>query len=318
MNTGKLLISTASWEPRFLAGVRRILDQEQVAGALCFWFSEYGTRTAEAREEFAKLLSPRPTHFIELPMYLTESRLGGHSIPAYVVVWREINKAIMEWMGNYGSFILDITTMPREAMWMALDLLTEAAIAGKLVYHRAAEHGDWCGAEPEQPHIVPKLGGLPALNLPTRLMIVSGYDEDRSEQFIGSYEPCETVILFQEFVSGTHEENREKNEMRHRRRFGDRGRAIRFKGVNCYGPDWGFAQILAEAREFGKCSNLILASLGPKTSAISVYRVLRSLPEACLIYAPCRSYNLEYSKGIGETLALDWPRADQLMGAPAL
>jgi hypothetical protein len=95
-------------------------------------------------------------------------------------------------------------------------LLTEAGKPGKIVYHRANKHGAWCGCEPDRPHIVPKLGGIPSLDGPTKLLILSGYDEDRSEQLIASFEPDQTLILYQE---GLHEENREKNEKKGSSRF---------------------------------------------------------------------------------------------------
>jgi len=223
-------------------------------------------------------------------------------IPSYVNTWVTIHEMLAEALPRMDSCVFDITTMPREALWITPDLLTEAGLPGKIFYHRANNHGDWCGCEPDRPHIVPKPGGVPSLDGPTKLLILSGYDEDRSEQLIASFEPDETLILYQE---GLHEENRLKNEKKHRLSFINR-QTIGFDSIDCYAPDWGFARVQKIVSKFAPDSNLILASLGPKTSAVSLYRLQRHFPKSGLIYSPCKDYNVDYSKGIGDTLTIDW------------
>jgi hypothetical protein len=306
----EIFITAASWEPRFIEGAKRVFEPGKFSEIICFLFQEYIDRTLDNKLLFGQLTAPLKPQYVLLPMYSTDGGEGKRRTPAYVTVWHEIRKALIK--PEFTSFVLDITTMPRETLWITLDLLTEAGIPGKIIYHRAAAHGDWCGTEPETPHIVPKLGGLPILDRPTKLMIISGYDEDRSEQFIAAYEPRETVILFQDFPTGTNEENRVKNEERHKKRFGTHSKTVSLQGVDFYENDWGFKKTLHAAKEIGAQSNLILASLGPKTSAISLYRVHRNLPESCLIYAPCKNYNPDYSKGIGEMLSIDW-QPEQLL-----
>jgi len=221
-------------------------------------------------------------------------------------VWKHVRQVIDHLREVSDSFVLDISTMPRELLWITLDLLDDAGLPGRIVYHRAEKHGDWCGTDPGRPHIVPKLGGLAVLDYPTHLLVVSGYDGDRSEQFISSFEPRRSVILYQEFPNGINEENREKNEGRHRARFGNRGASIDLRGINCYDSDWGFSQIFETATQLSSSANLILASLGPKTSAVALYRVHRKLEASSLVYAPCRDYNKAYSTGLRESLWLEW------------
>lgn len=302
MKHNTLFITTASWEPRFIEGAKRIILPGNFAASRCLWFEEYGERTAPARKELLKLVAGIDHQEVELQLCSSIALEGSRPIPSYVTTWKAIHKMMAEVLPKMNSFVLDITTMPREALWITLDLLTDAGMPGKIVYHRAGKHGAWCGCEPDRPHIVPKLGGIPSLDGPTKLLILSGYDEDRSEQLIASFEPDETLILFQE---GLHEENKEKNEKKHRLRFGNR-QTISFDSINCYAPDWGFARVQEVVSNYASDSNLILASLGPKTSAVSLYRLQRHFPKSGLIYSPCRSYNELYSEGIGETLSIDW------------
>jgi hypothetical protein len=306
MNQRQIFINTASWEPRCIEGVRRVFSTHQFASAIFFWFEEYPERTEKVRKELMKIADGLSPIFVPLPMYAPDKLTNRYTTPSYITAWKEIRRALYESCPAFDSFVLDITTMPREALWIILDLLTEKGISGKVVYHRAESHGDWCASDPERPHIVPKLGGLPSHERASKLLVVSGYDVDRSEQFIASYEPRETLILFQEFPKGVNPENENKSERRSKLRFGNRGNAIKLKGVNCYEPDWGFSRILSEARLLGENANLILASVGPKTSAVSLYRVHRHLYESSLVYAACKNYNKDYSIGIGETMSIDW------------
>jgi hypothetical protein len=94
-------------------------------------------------------------------------------------------------------------------------------------------------------------------------------------------------------------------QKKHRLRFNNR-QTIGFDSVDCYGPDWGFARVEKIVSNFASDSNLILASLGPKTSAVSLYRLQRHFPKSGLIYSPCKDYNIACSEGIGDTLTIDW------------
>ena len=44
-----------------------------------------------------------------------------------------------------------------------------------------------------------------------------------------------------------------------------------------------------------------VSSLGPKLSAISVYKTFLKHPEIALTYIPCREYNENYCEGIGDS-----------------
>ena len=303
-----LFITTASWEPRFIEGTKRIIASETFSASRCLWFEDYGERTKLVRAEFSKMVSGIDYREVALQLSSPVVSEGNRPVPSYVNTWMTIHEMMAETLPKMNSFVLDITTMPREALWITLDMLTEAGFPGNIFYHRADRHGDWCGCDPDRPHIVPKLGGVPSLDGPTKLLILSGYDEDRSEQLIASFEPDETLILFQE---GIHSENKEKNENKHRLRFGNR-QTICFDSINCYASDWGFARVHEVVSKYAPDSNLILASLGPKTSAVALYRLQRHFPKSSLIYSPCKDYNVDYSAGIGESLVLDWIPAQMI------
>ena len=300
MNKNVLYIVTASWEGRFLEGARRVVKENNCTNALCFWFEDYEARTAEARKIFKQ-------EFASLNPKLEKLRLlGAEGSPSgNADLWRRIFEVLAEHLPRADSFVFDITTTPRVALWIILDLLTEAKIPGIVYYHQAVKHGPWCGCEPDRPHVVPKLGGISGLDKPTKLLIVTGFDEDRSEHFINYFEPTETLILLQEKFLKEAERNREPHLKRFEGRHG-----IKLITTNSYTPDWGFASLKSVALEFGRDANLVLASVGPKPSAISLYRLHRIMPHSSMVYSPCREYNEEYSTGIGESMRLTWNPSD--------
>lgn len=297
-----LFITTASWEPRFLDGARRILKEGHATAVLCFWFDDYSERTTEARALFAKEFDGMQPVFRKLRLVPHADETGNSPSSSRADVWRGIFEAFSEVIIGKERFILDITTTPREALWIILDLLTEAGLPGEIVYHRAESHGDWCGGEPERPHIVPKLGGISEIDKSTKLFVLTGFDQDRCEHFISYFEPQSTVIALQ---IGSPKEDVPKNQMQHIAKFSGR-HGIELIEMNSYSDDWGFNFIAAATADMRKDSNLVLASLGPKTSAVALYRLHRTIVNSALVYSPCREYNPNYSQGIKETLRLNW------------
>lgn len=301
-----LLITAASWEERFIKGAERVAGQREFSDVICYWYKEFEELTTKARNGFAELYPL--ARFVELRMHTLPRDVDVDARPAYATTWVRIWEELRGRVDQFDEFVLDITTMPREAIWISLDLLTEARRPGRIVYHRALDHGSWCGSEPEPPHIVPKLGGEPAMNLPTKLLIISGADDDRSQQFVNAFEPSETLLLFQQ-PSAVHGDLSHVLQSDALPKGSGRLDRLSRHGIDCYTPDWGFSRLLEEASSFGEAANLLMASLGPKTSAVSLYRVQRNLKRSALAYAPCRTYNDSYSTGIGDSLELAWPRS---------
>jgi hypothetical protein len=301
MKKRALFIATLSWEPRFLEGARRILRSEVFSDVLCFGFKDFEERTAAIQKTFEEEFADLHPRFKMLQLSPSNRTTGRRLAATEGSLWKQIFDTVSTEIEEIDTFTFDVTTTPREALWIILDLLTEAKLSGSLAYHRASSHGAWCAGEPESPHIVPKLGGISALDKPTKLLILTGFDEDRSKQFILHFEPKETLILLQE--GSDHEA--EKSRSLHEHQFAGR-KGIRLETLDSYSSDWGFASLEKMAVPFAEDSNLMLASVGPKTSAVALYRLHRSLLNSALVYSPCREYNKGYSTGIGETLRLKW------------
>lgn len=142
--------------------------------------------------------------------------------------------------------------------------------------------------------------------------LVTGFDEDRTKYMLYKYEPQKVYLLVQE---GEQFNNKQRNnESAHRlvcEDFGLNKENIISKQIDSYSPDFGFEVIESVINEENQ-SNIILASFGPKPSAIAAYRCYMKHSEIALCYLPCKDYNVDYCQGIGESLSytLEFPKED--------
>jgi|GEM_PF-4616931 len=299
MNNDKsVYFCSASWETRFLESAKRIIPQTRPSRILCYWFRDYAERTQENRNEFMKLFKDYDIEMIPLDLYISDSFSSSHE----GALWRCIHEAIEDFVTSEGSFHFDITTIPREALWITLDLLKEKNIPGIIYYSQANSHGAWCSSNPNIPHIVPKLGGVAEFDRPTKLIILSGYDVERCDSLIMHYEPEATAIFLQEGYN----EDFEKNQEPHKKRF-SREQNVELLKMNSYSSDWGYSTISKFAKSFGENANLLLASVGPKTSSVALYLLQQEMPNTMLVYSSARDYNMHYSEEIRDVLTFKWP-----------
>ena len=72
--------------------------------------------------------------------------------------------------------------------------------------------------------------------------------------------------------------------------------------LDAYAPDLGRRAIADALKSFGESHNVIMASLGPKPTSISLYRLQRARQDTGLVYAPANEFNESYSIGIGDCI----------------
>ena len=179
-----------------------------------------------------------------------------------------------------------------------------------VVYHQPeAYKNDWISREPEQPRLLLKHSGIYDLSQKTTLILVTGFDEERTKYMLYKYEPQKVYLLVQD---GEQFDNLQRNnEDIHRivcEDFGLNKDSIISRSINSYSQDFGFNTIESVIEE-EHLSNIILASFGPKPSAVAAYRCYMRHPEIALCYLPCKEYNIDYCQGIGESVSytLDFP-----------
>ena len=73
-----------------------------------------------------------------------------------------------------------------------------------------------------------------------------------------------------------------------------------FFEIDAFEVGHGYSTLRQKLEEPAKEFNVVMTSLGPKLSAVALYRLARAHPEVALAYAPSKYYNIDYSHGLGE------------------
>jgi hypothetical protein len=284
-----VLIAASSWEPRFVLGFERSIQEQKPRLVLLYVYSELQVISEPSRNKVRTLCR-------DLSIELQEVDLS-YQDPGQT--WINIYRSVTARDFSRDRVRLDITTMPRETIWTILSLVQGRSRELHWVYHKPAGYNqDWLTRDPGKPRLVPKLGGVTRFGLPTRLLVLTGYDPDRTRQIINFYEP-EAVLLG--IQSGEQFGNQKMNVERHRAEFASDPTVTLFE-FDAFLPDQGFNQLRIQLSAVVDKGNFILSSLGPKPSSISLYRLQMEYPQFALAYAPSREFNKDYSHGISETL----------------
>jgi len=185
------------------------------------------------------------------------------------------------------NIYIDITTMPRSILWMLMFFLRQKYEKITAIYHRPKEYcKEWISKDPGIPQLLFKHSGIIDFEKRTTLFVLAGYDEERVIQLINFYEPYKVII----------------GECNPREDFKYGQTDIEKIDINQYNNLWGYDDIECKIKSILEESNLIVASLGPKIGAISVYQCFMNYPEIALSYVPCKEFNEHYSNGLYETL----------------
>ena len=292
-----LVVTVASWEPRFVRGVERTLQERSAERVLVYFIKEYGERTAEARQVLRKISKEHSG---------LELEEKGIAFGEPDSTWRLLEEDLGPSAGAGGVVLVDLTTMPREIIWSVLFWLEARAADAHYVYHRPGTYAkDWLARDPNDPRLVYKLAGTLEVDRPTALVAVTGFDENRCRQAVEYYEPARVLLAAQ---GGQQYENRVRNVGR---RFAAGGTPIDHVEVDTYSADHGYAALRGPVKKLARDHNVLLCSFGPKPSAVALFRLQREFPQCALAYIGCKEYNPNYSTGLGESVSgrIAWRRS---------
>jgi hypothetical protein len=191
---------------------------------------------------------------------------------------------------------IDITTMPRGIIWMILYNLKHKVENVHYFYHKPEEYNkEWLTREPDTPRLLFKHSGIMSPDKQTALIIIPGFDSERVAQMINFYDPKKVVLGIQ---SGAQFSNDSRNNIKMFKVEVD----TEEMNIDAFADDLGFSAIDAAIVRLSDRYNIVLASLGPKLTALSMYKIHQKFPDIGLSYLPCKEYNLNYSKGTGDML----------------
>lgn len=281
------IITVASWEDRFRIGFEKLIEEVCPSSIIMYFYSEYESWSKENRERAKELCNKKGINVLEQELSFKEP----------VESWKTIFSVISEKVKNKSSITLDITTMPRETIWSICDMLGDKKAKIQYSYHEPKDYGEWLSRDPGRPRMVYKLGGICNLGLPTTLMVLTGFDVARTKQLARFYEPENLILGLQE---GEQYENIEKNRKPHLNAF-KRDKKIIWIDLDCYNLNKTLSVLDDKVAPLVENSNVILSSLGPKISALALYKFHEKYPSTAMSYAPSNEFSKDYSLGYKKT-----------------
>ncbi len=258
------IVSVAGWEERFAKGVRAELDFHAPRQLVVFVFEEYLEQTQAGRAEARASAAECAIRYREVLVTREPSKL-----------WKTVREELENRKWTQCSVLLDITTMPRELIWWAFSALHAVDCQVSYVYHKPGGYpDDWVTRDTDRPRLVYQHSGISVFGRGTCLLLVSGFDTDRIAQLIQFFEPRAVTIGLQ---LGDQYENQRRNVDMIQRLLGSTPN-VRFFEMDAYSCDHGLAAMEEAIKPEMDRSNIVAASLGPKPSAVALYRLHRKYP----------------------------------------
>jgi len=214
-------------------------------------------------------------------------------------------KALSSYVSNLeldvdDKMYLDITTMSRNVIWGLLFFLHQKPLTINIIYYQPLSYSsDWISKEPDVPRLLFKHSGIYKMGLPTALVILTGFDPERTMQLVRYYEPQKVILGLQ--VGEQFRNNKLNSGEQHEKAcvgLIDINNICSFE-FDAYSQDNGYEIIDKQIETLLDDYNIIVSSHGPKLSAISLYKCFLHHEDIALSYVPCKEYNKDYCKGIG-------------------
>ena len=286
MKNSDLLITFASWEDRFRIGFDCNLEKAGIRKALVFYFVSYADRTRANRQVVDEICREKNIEYISIELDIDRPAEN----------WRTLLNSIKNITAHSQGVLIDISTMPREIIWYVFWMVEQKSIAARYVYYKPREYGnDWLSRDPRAPRFVYKLSGIVLPAAQTVLLVTVGYDLQRVKRLLDWYEPNKSMIGIQ-----SESPFQRNEEVMAEYRILKKEYDCDIFELDAFAGDFGMAIIKEKLESIDSSSNIIMGSLGPKLTAITLYKIQRQKKKIGLVYAPSNQFNQAYSSGIGD------------------
>lgn len=286
-----VLITAASWEDRYILGLEKNIQMFNPSCVIMFQYLSNLEWKKNNVEKTKKLLGDK---LIEIKIDVLQPSENWFVI-----------KTIFENYCREKNVLVDITTMTRETIWNSLFNCRLNKCNTEYIYFRPAGYStNWISRDPLKPRLLYKMSGIAKLGVPSLLLITGGFDIQRLDSLIYHFEPKHIILFYQDSEDPRNKENYIDSQAFLRNKY-----HIPLPYVyDPYNVDSSYNLILEKLLEkdngnadsYLKSYNIILNSLGVKTSAIALFNIWLKYPEVALSYIPSNEYNKKYSFGIGQ------------------
>ncbi len=287
--TKKLFITSLGWEPRFFDGVKDIFDNTISPSDIVLFHP-----SLFFREETEAILTNLKKHPTIAKANLNVFDLNTHD---HVSTWHIAEKALSG-IPKDSEVVLDITTMPRHLIWACLHFLEFSQVKVRCIYYPPQIYGEWLSSDSGKPKMVFRHSGIAYPDRPTCLLLFSGFDLDKAQQFVDFFEPQKIILAIQE---GEQLDN-EKRCIKTLRGRND----ISSVKLNAYSDITILSnQLVKLVSEDVESFNIVATTIGPRCSTLALYELNRKIPSIGLVYINSHQYNKNYSDGIDFSSKLD-------------
>lgn len=281
------IICVASWEPRFLEGVKKDLTLTGAKECIVFYAEEFATKSRENIDKLDEYCVNNDIKFLKSKLFYMSPLATRNTIVS------TLDKYIVT-----DQVLVDITTATREIMWFILEALSAQISSFNYIYWRPDKTANWTSKNSSRPRLVIGRAGVSEYGKPTLVAVTTGFDRSRLDQMVGYFEPEEIILFLQD---GDQFENHENNILLHEE-YGLGGTFAKEFPIDSYGPDHGLEKITSVLKPYLETHNIVLASFGPKPSALALHKFAQGHPDVALAYTPALEFNDGYSVGIGECI----------------
>lgn len=286
-----VLLIAASWEDRFILGLQKNIQKYNPSTVIMI---QYNSNLNWKKNNIQKARQLLGTNLIEIKIDNTKPSDN----------WHLLNITFAE-NCNSKSVLVDISTMTRETIWNCFYYCKLFKCKTNYIYYSPEEYSsDWISRDPGKPRLLYKMSGISKLGIPSLLVITGGFDIQRLDSLIYHFEPKKTLLFYQKGDNLRNKENFAQSKIFLTQKY----KVDMPFEYDPYDIEGAYNVILAHLLEkknsgslpFLDNYNIILNSLGVKTSAVILFKIWLKFPQVALSYIPSKEYNKEYSSGIGQ------------------
>lgn len=281
MSEFNYLITCAGWEDRFLDGLKHNIESHNIKNIIVLIVNEFTEKTEKNLTKLKEYLGN--DGFKRIEIFLSDD----------AQTWKNIEALFNSLSISNQSLCLDITTMPRFLIWFVMHFSDYHNNNVEYVYYQPKryEECEWLTSDTEEPRLVFKHSGLFLPDQSTILIIQTGFDIERVNQLIYSYEP-EKIFLGAQI--GEQFNNAIKNLKKHKEHL--QYQEVEYFEIDAYSGDYGYANLEKIILDYKDTRNIIVSSFGPKPASLTMYKLNQKYPEIGLSYVLVKNYNC-YSHG---------------------
>lgn len=277
----KILVLVASWDSRFLAGARTTIEAGGLTAVHCISSLRYSSHTQGDRDQLDQICEGHGVEILHAKIDFDDQveTLSGIS------GWLELSG-----ISAQDDVIFDISTCPRNVLWLMLSCLKAKISDCSIRYFPAMSYDSWFTNDEGDPRLIFNNSGVMYPDLPTCLVMMCGPEIGRAEKMFYRFEPRRAIIIRDIHAPDYGVVANISQPM---------GAAIQEVIIdNKDISDSNVQRVVDLIAPLSAEFNVVCSSFGPKLGAVILYKAAQKLDEMALSYLPSGIHNMVPSSGM--------------------